>query len=461
MGGWVFSKITHELVQFRLKCDLVDVGYSGDDIMDSSGSRNTCCVLFVGLMPYIARRTGIVCCLLVAVDAIAADWPRFRGPDNNGVATERDWNTRWSEKGPPVLWRIDVGVGYSSVAVDNGRLYTLGNEDNVDTVYCLAADSGEEIWSHAYKCATDPNEFEGGPTSTPTVFQDSVYTLSRSGDLFCFDAQTGAVEWRVNVPEVTSIRTPGWGFSGSPWVSDGLVVVNVGDAGVALSVKDGSVVWMSADKDSGYSSFVPIVQAGGNRLIFASARSYVCVDLRTGKECWRQRWLTTFGCNAADPIIANGNVFLSSGYNRGSALLEFVDGEPEVVWKTREFQNQLSTSVLLNGFLYGANGSVSNGASLACLRLKDGKVLWNEEGERVGGLMATGDYLIMMSDTGMLKIIKPNEVGPTIISEFRVFDEQCWTSPVLCNGRIFCRGAAGTLVCVDVQKTKQDSRRID
>ncbi len=402
----------------------------------------------------LALAVGVLIATVWPSHCVAADWPRFRGPDNNGVSQESDWNADWASDGPPIDWRFDVGTGYSSVVIAKGRLYTLGNQDEVDTVYCLDAESGREIWTQSYQCAKEPNEFEGGPTATPTFAQGLVFTLSRVGDLFCFDAESGAIRWKVNVPNVTSIRIPTWGFSAAPWVVHGLVVVNVGDAGVALSIKDGSVRWASADKDSGYSSFVPLGEGEEHCLMFGSARSYVCVDARTGTERWRHRWLTTFGCNATNPIVINGQVFLSSGYNRGSALLSFKEGKPVVVWKTKEFQNQLVSAVYFGGLLYGANGSVAEGATLACMRPQDGKVLWNAADENVGGLAAAGKYLITLSDEGTLKIIEPNQTGPRVLSKCRVFDEQCWTVPVLCNGRIYCRGAHGSLVCVNVRKTK-------
>ena len=119
----------------------------------------------------------------------------------------------------------------------------------------------------------------------------------------------------------------------------------------------------------------------------------------------------------------------------------------------RECQNQLASGIYLNGLLYGANGSVSEGATLACLNPHEGKVLWNATDEKIGGLAAAGKYLITMSDEGTLKIIEPKQVGPRVVSQLRVFEEQCWTVPVLCNGRIYCRGANGALVCVNVQKT--------
>ena len=144
-------------------------------------------------------------------------------------------------------------------------------------------------------------------------------------------------------------------------------------------------------------------------------------------------------------------MFLSSGYNRGSCLLGFDEGKPVVLWKTKAFQTQLASSVICNGLLCGANGAVSEGAKLACLRLSDGEVLWNAANERLGGLMAAGKYLITISDDGWLKVVIPDQTGPTVISQFKVFDEQCWTVPVLCNGRIYCRGASGSLVCVNVR----------
>jgi len=386
----------------------------------------------------------------MAGDCVAQDWPCFRGPSHNGVSSETDWQSVWPDQGPPVAWRFNVGIGYASVAVSGSRLYTMGNVENIDTVYCLEARTGKLLWKHSYPCPTDANEFQGGPTSTPTIRDGRVYTLSRTGDLFSFEAITGKVHWKVNVPDLTSIRIPGWGFSGSPWVNDNTVVVNVGDAGVGLSIKDGTVRWASADKDAGYSSFVPFNQGGVERLVFGSARSYVCIDPQTGAEQWRQRWLTTFGCNATDPVMVDGRVFLSTGYNRGSGLLDLSGGNPQLVWKHKELQTQLATSVLCEGKLYGANGSVAEGATLTCIDPRNGEVLWNARELKVGGLMAAGNRLITMTDDGVLRVVEPGISGPGIKSEFRVFRESCWTMPVLCQGRIYCRGAEGALVCVDV-----------
>ena len=69
----------------------------------------------------------------------AGEWPRWRGPDLNGIPQETNWSVAWPENGPRQVWKAAVGIGFSSVAVANGRLFTLGNRNNEDTVYGLDA----------------------------------------------------------------------------------------------------------------------------------------------------------------------------------------------------------------------------------------------------------------------------------------------------------------------------------
>lgn len=380
------------------------------------------------------------------------DWYRFRGPRLNGISIESEWQSEWPESGPPIAWTASVGTGLSSVVVSEGRVYTIGNEENVDTVHCLNCESGEEIWTHSYRSPTDPNEFDGGPTSTPTVAGDHVYTLSRQGDLFCFDKVSGEVRWSINAAHRAEVRVPTWGFSGSPLVCGDVLIVNVGDAGVALNRDTGEMVWASGDKDAGYATPVPVPDAEPKQVIIGSSRSYVCVEVASGAEVWRQRWLTTFGCNAADPIIDAGRVFLSSGYNRGAALLKLGGGDaPDVLWKSKEMQNQISTCVLVDGYIYGIHGDVDREPVLRCMEYASGDVMWTDETLRPGGLTAADDHLIVLSDSGELVFAVASRSGFESTSRHSVVDGRCWTAPVLSNSRIYCRSADGTLVCVDAR----------
>src|ERR1043166_6074394 len=167
--------------------------------------------------------------LLLAASPVAADdWPFWRGPARNGVSAEKGWLDRWPAEGPRVAWRGEVGTGFSSFSVAKGRVFTMGNADNTDAVFCLDAETGKPVWSHKYPCDLSDVNFEGGPCATPTVDDDRVFTLSRSGDVFCFDAAGGKIVWSKNIQKETRVPIPQWGFGGSPLALGDLLILNLG-----------------------------------------------------------------------------------------------------------------------------------------------------------------------------------------------------------------------------------------
>src|SRR5262245_18743169 len=113
--------------------------------------------------------------------ANAADWYRWRGPDLNGISKEKNWQTEWPSEGPKKLWKASVGIGFSSFAVSNGRVYTMGNASDTDAVFCFDANTGKEIWRHSYPAPLDPQYYEGGTSATPAVDDNRVYTISKRG----------------------------------------------------------------------------------------------------------------------------------------------------------------------------------------------------------------------------------------------------------------------------------------
>jgi len=396
----------------------------------------------------------ILICSLVPAVAWADDWPCWRGPQRTGVSAETGWLDQWPKDGPPVAWKASVGTGFSSVAVANGRLYTLGNQANKDTVYCFDAVTGKKLWSHTYDAPLEDKLFDGGPTSTPTVDGERVYALSRWGDLFCFEGGTGKVVWSKNVQKEANIRVPGWGFAGSPLVHENLLILNVGEAGMALDKQTGKILWSSADRDAGYSSPVLFKRGADVFGIFSADDGWTAMDVKTGKELWRVRWLTRFGLNAADPIVTGETVFVSSGYNKGGALLKMGDKEPADVWRNRAMRNQMNSCVLLDGHLYGIDGDTTTKSFLKCVELKTGDVRWSHEGVGMGALTAAAGKLIVLSETGELLVAPASSEKFAQTARAKVLDGKCWTVPVLANGRIYCRNAAGDVVCVDVRAKK-------
>jgi outer membrane protein assembly factor BamB len=75
--------------------------------------------------------------------------------------------------------------------VSQGRVFTMGNTADQDTVFCFNADNGALVWKHTYPCVLDPRWYEGGTLATPTVDGDRTYTISKRGDVFCFEAASG------------------------------------------------------------------------------------------------------------------------------------------------------------------------------------------------------------------------------------------------------------------------------
>ena len=213
---------------------------------------------------------ALLLCAIGSLPASANDWPRWRGTDFNGISKETGWSASWPQEGPKQLWKANVGTGFSSIAVSNGRAYTLGNINDTETIYCLDANTGKVLWKHCYACSTDPNLYEGGPNATPTVDGNAVYTFSRKGHVFALDARSGNVIWSRNIHDELGLRIPSWGFSGSPLVDGKLLIINAGPAGTALDKATGKVVWSSGKESAGYSSPIPF-NAGQTWLTALSA----------------------------------------------------------------------------------------------------------------------------------------------------------------------------------------------
>jgi outer membrane protein assembly factor BamB len=387
-----------------------------------------------------------------AAPAAAGDWPHWRGPDRTGISSESGWSAQWPASGPKVAWKAQVGLGFSSFVVSGGRAVTMGHADEKDTVFCFAADTGKELWKHSYPAELGDKYFDGGTTGTPTIDGERVYSLSRWGDAFCFNLSDGKVVWSKNVEKETGARIPDWGFTGAPLVLGDRLILNVGDAGLALDQKTGAIVWKSDPKSAGYSTPLPLKSGDAPLAVLGSGQSYVAVDLRDGKEAWRIRWLTQYGVNAADPIVEGDRIFLSTGYGKGAALFKLGGAQPEQLWKSKALRTQLNAAVLYQGHLYGVDGDTTDKASLKCLELATGTEKWAHAGFGSGGIIVADGKIIGLSGSGELMVapVSAAEFKPT--SRAQVLGGKCWTAPVLAGGRIYCRNSRGDVVCVDVQK---------
>lgn len=394
-------------------------------------------------------------CLLGALLILPArgdDWPIYRGPNHDGISTETAWRDDFGGDGPPLLWEAEVGLGFASFAVAKGRVYTTGHADGKDTLFAFDAVSGSPLWQHAYPADLGDKYYEGGTSATPTVEGGRVYHLSRWGDVFCFDAADGRVIWSKNVQKETGATIPDWGYAGSPFPAGDLLLLNVGQSGVALNKATGKTVWQSGNESAaGYSTPFPL---GGHEDVFvlAAGDCYNAVHAADGALVWSVPWKTRYGVNAADPVQSGELLFLSSGYNRGAALLKLGNGAPQPVWENKNLKNQFNSSVLIDGHLFGIDDDENRKASLRCIELATGDLKWEEKSIGFGALMAAAGKLIILTEKGELVIAKAASEGFEEIARAQVLGGRCWTTPVLANGLLYVRNSSGHVKCLDLRR---------
>ncbi|MEW6236675.1 MAG: PQQ-binding-like beta-propeller repeat protein [Candidatus Omnitrophota bacterium] len=375
------------------------------------------------------------------------DWPQFHGSHRDRISNESDWLSKWSGKEPEIKWTKSAGIGFSSFSVKNGRVFTMGNEKDRDAVWCFDAETGQEIWRYSYDCELFPNMHEGGPGCTPTVDEESVYTISKDGQLYCLDVKSGKERWKKNIQKEYNTTMPTWRFAVSPLLDGDRIIIDVGPT-VALNKKTGDAVWITENYESAYSSPISFSMNGVQYVAVLPKYGLVILDLKTGKEFGKFPWETSYGINAATPLIFENKVFISSGYSKGGSLLEIApSGEMKEIWHNRLLRNHMNACVLWKGFLYGFDES-----TLKCVDVKTGKDVWMDRSLGKGSLMLADGKLIVLGETGELAVAEASEKGFAPTGRKKVLSGRCWTIPVLSNGKIFCRNAAGDVVCLDVKK---------
>ena len=379
----------------------------------------------------------------------AADWPGWRGPARNGISPETGLSWAWTADGPKVLWKASLGKGFSSFAVAKGRVYSMGNRTEVDRIFCLDAETGKEVWKHSYPCPLDPKAYEGGPLATPAVDGDRVYTISKFGDCFCLDAQTGRVIWskKFEPPPITEADYHvWWGFAGSIVVAGDQLILPVGTAGVAVDKLTGKVIWDNGPGYSGYST--PVLFDNGPQACFAfiSGHEIVAAEVKTGQVLWKIPWKTTWDQNASDVIISEGKMFVSTGHEVGCALFNISTGKPVPVWRNKNMRTYLSTCILWKGFLYGFDDK-----QMSCLDWKTGEVQWSVPDTGLGTLVLADGKLIALTEKGTLLVAAATGEDYRPLGQAQILGGRCWSAPVLADGRLFARNAAGDVVCIDAR----------
>lgn len=409
----------------------------------------------------VRLRHGAIACLVllatVCATATAEDWPQWRGAHRSGATTQKIATT-WPTTRPAEVWHADVGKGHAAVSIADGKAVTLGYTGKGDTVWCLGAATGKELWRFEYTAiARVKNEPGGGafdgPHAAPTIDKGRVFTLSRDGQVHCLDFATGKPVWKRDLQADLKAMLPECGFSGAPLVADGKVFVNVCQTGTALDAESGKTLWQSGEGIAGYGAPVLHEDAKGKkRLLLFGFKALAAVDPADGKVLWTFPWPTQFGANVADPIVVGDGVFISSAYKRGCAFVDLAGGE--LKWKNKALGSQCSPLVPHEGNLYGFDGYINwpgGGQALVCLDPADGTERWRKKG-LAGQMILADGKLVMLLTTGDLVIANVSPKGYEELVRAGVTPaEECPVPPTLVDGRLYCRTGKGRVVCLDVK----------
>ncbi|MDF1752903.1 MAG: PQQ-binding-like beta-propeller repeat protein [Verrucomicrobiales bacterium] len=403
--------------------------------------------------PQIAILSVFSTILLMPSASKSDDWSVFRGPQSNGISLESDWVVPKSDA--PILWKAEVGLGYSAATVADGKVYLTGhNGTDSDKVFCFDEASGDQIWVQTYPQPLGDLYFQGGTTGSVTVVGDRLFHIAREGEVFCRNTADGSVVWQISLQKDLDYKKPTWGFSGAPLPHKDRIYLTAGESGIALNQKDGSIIWKSDDEEAGYATPYLFEKNGRELLIFTNKRYYNCVDAGTGEKLWEVKWMTRYGVNAADPIVSGDHIFISSGYGKGATLLKWDGtGEPDTVWKSRDMRTQMNAAILIDGYLYAVDGNESaDGTSLKCMDMLTGETQWSDTSIGHGTVSVAGGKLIVLTEMGELQIAPVSPKAYTPEFKQNVLKPRIWTVPVMANGRVYCRNAGGSLAVLDLRK---------
>lgn len=392
-------------------------------------------------------------------------WLRWGGPDGRMVASDTSsgsdstigWSVDWEATPPRELWRKEISIGFSSFTVQDGRVFTMGRDGDQDLIVALDWESGDEIWSVRLDVPLFDNLHEGGPGATPTLFEDKLITVSRDGQTRCLSQADGTEIWRADLSELTGIEPPEWGFTTSPWVGQPagsetrLALFEVGSL-VALDANDGTLVWKTEPAQPGYGS--PTVFDHGGQPYVASLnneRLIVC-RLPGGEQVAATDWESRFRTAAASPLIQGDLCFLSSGYQAGCAQYRFDGSGLELLYDNRNMSNHMNPCVLIDGTLYGIDGNSDRSrlCRLVALDWETGEELWAERGYGCGSVVGCGDRLVVLSDEGLLAVVRAQRDRFEEVARLQILEGRCWTVPVLVGNRLLARTAAGTVVALEL-----------
>lgn len=396
---------------------------------------------------------AVGCAFIVCV-AQAENWPRFRGPNGQGISEAQGIPTKWTEQ--DYCWKITLpGAGHSSPVIWDGKVFVTCADQAARRGYllCLEGANGKELWRREQDLTKYPiNSLNSYASPTPAADADQVYVLWPGSDKTVLAALThkGEKMWTVTLDGVHARH----GKGSSPIVHGDYVIVSHEQESRSGSAKS---QWLAVDRETGavkwrmeeppvanasYSTPCIWRQSGatGAQVVFASnAHGMTGVDLQTGHIVWNVDGVLPDRV-VSSPVVTDAMILATCGEGgRGkhfTAIRPGADGTATEVYhlQTREVP-YVPTSVVYEGrvFAFHDNGQVS------CLNRETGQMLWSERpaGRFFGSPICVSGILYAVTVNGDVIVLR---AGPAYeLLGINPLGEKSHSTPAVGDGRLVLR----------------------
>jgi outer membrane protein assembly factor BamB len=405
---------------------------------------------------------ALVLLFAMSVWAQAENWPRFRGPNGQGISDATTIPVKWSDQ--DYKWKVALpGGGHSSPVVWDGKVFVTSGDDKTlqGVVLCLAAADGREQWRKQFELDKHPmNALNSYASATPALDADQVYVVWPGPAQARLIALTheGREVWTVKLPGVKARH----GAGSSPIVcGDDVIVSREQDKGndlksvwLAVDRKTGQVRWRYEHPQNANGSYsTPCIlrdKGGREQLIFSSnSHGIAGVDPQTGSLLWE----TPAALPArvvSSPVLVDGLVIATCGEGSRGIRLAAVrppdadsSAPAEVYALDRGIVPYVPISVVHDGLLFAFHDQ----GTVSCLRSGTGEVLWSEKpgGKFFGSPVCVGDKLYAITTEGNVVVLI---AGPKYeLLAVNSLGEKSHATPAVADGRLYLR-TYSHLICI-------------
>jgi len=411
------------------------------------------------------RGYSILCLAFVvalqSANLIASDnWPQWRGPSGTGVAAAGEYPVQFSSD-EGLAWKVKLpGVGTSTPAVWDHRVFVTCGIGGRDGVVCYDM-KGKEVWRREFgQERPGKNQHASGSNPSPVTDGKHLVVYFKSGTLVCLDLD-GKEKWKINLQEKFGKDTLWWDLGTSPVFSGGRVIIAVYQSGdsylVALDLKNGGVAWkqkrqydVPRENDNSYST-PQVVSIGGKDVIVSwGADRLTGHDAATGQLLWEcsgfnpenaSNWRTI-----ASSVVSNGIAVVP--YGRGESVAGIrLNGTGDITKSARVWEKSgkgtsadVPTPAIRDGKVY----LLTDAGQISCLALETGDPLWSaslpkNRNRFYASPTLAGNKLYCAREDGTVFVGEVSDAGYQQLAANQM-GERVFATPVPIRGGLLLRG---------------------